>query len=82
MEADTAENNFEVSILVLVEGILQLTHKDLTDEELEVSILVLVEGILQLQGINSSSNLDAGFNPCFSGRYSAIKFIAWHPNTI
>ena len=39
--------NAHVSILVLVEGILQSGKRELVEEEIQVSILVLVEGILQ-----------------------------------
>ena len=41
-----------------------------------VSILVLVEGTLQFGANSLFDASDSSFNPCFSGRYSAIINIA------
>ena len=70
----------EVSILVLVEGILQLYEGFRRTPFLgKVSILVLVEGILQFKGCRCGITPTLSFNPCFSGRYSAITTAAHLP---
>ena len=64
----------KVSILVLVEGTLQLADVKKNKELVrKVSILVLVEGTLQPSGTSTTRSGDKRFNPCFSGRYSATS---------
>ena len=55
-----------------MEGTLQLWDTAFPVGSKRVSILVLVEGTLQLNGVSTISRVPICFNPCFSGRYSAI----------
>ena len=69
---ETLVEEQSVSILVLVEGILQFLKVETgRSGQDRVSILVLVEGILQSLKRYGAA-LYGSFNPCFSGRYSAI----------
>ena len=60
-----------VSILVLMEVILQEFLRRYSSRHIRVSILVLMEVILQASLQRSSVAREKCFNPCFNGSYSS-----------
>ena len=68
------ERNYNVTILILIDGFLQYSKESLSGIFHLVTILILIDGFLQSQKFNGFFECIIGHNPYFNRWFSAITF--------